>query len=547
MTNKLTSEERIKARLESGEYLMTYKRKVHDLRCIVAGDYTPISRDFHPQTDEELPGKETKDGLYDLMTNQFEEGTTNELGKAIRTLVMQTSLRHPTFEFEGELGERLTSLNILYLNATLGPQPRGCNAIHHMRKALLDYAVGGVGWVWGGTRPDGGPMCQYVDCLDVTWDPYATVLPDCRWAAVTVTQTLGYWLTIFPRSFFSDDLVSTVDGEVHLDRRIELTYYFDVDGGEQGTIAIVRTKRGKPIKVLQRKPSPYFFMNDGYPQPYLGIKPIYYMILPSSRHSTSFAEQMVPHQIAIREFELTWRDHIARFKPTFHYREGTYDADAIKQLETAQAGAGVPYKKSGQPGEWLMPPEVSQSGLRWYQEHRQAVVAHGGADPYASGAQVDVDYAAEVQAIQASAGLTASVMASDHVSHWIDVGRMMLALGQNDMRPQVHYYNRLPLEFGPLDPIGSYLVPEAQLTVQEDSTVFESLDKRLQRQAILLQIAERMTAMGIAPQAAKLEYENLLSAIGRRNVPEYFKSPDGMMPGMQGGEQGVMDGEKPMA
>jgi hypothetical protein len=547
---KRTSVGRILVRLDTEKRLYYWRRKVHDLRLIVAGDYSRVDSTAPSQKDPastKTTGASDLASLYDALINNFEEGSSNEILQAIKTLVMQTSYRAPAIEFE-DVAPIEADIMALYMKARLGPRPRGCEAVHHMRMALLDYIIGGVGWVWAGIR-DGKPSVVAVDSMDVIWDTNAKLVPDIRWVAVRWRECLAYWVDLYGRKPFADLLQ---DEDAAMESEKELIYYFDLDG-PMGTHVVLRGDNltgGADQKPVYEGDNPHVLKCDGVPAPFLPVLPMYFMQLPSVTQPIGIAEMMLPAQLSTREAERTMREITKRGKGWIDSVKGAYDEENLAALEDGELMAIV-QRDAGQPPAQYIPGAEIPAGLyQWYQHNKERLTAGSGASPYANSDKVEgIQYAAEVNAIQGAAGLTAGTLASDHAAHWERVVRATVANAiEFDDMPLTLTYNGEAIQFGPDNPIGPYLHPDANPKIAEDTLAYEPREKRMQRAMIVLQQALAVSA--ILPAAPALAFEEFLRAAGTKNIPEFMKppAPAPMMPQQVDGAPGdePENGPQPM-
>jgi len=536
---KRTSVERIAIRIRGEDKLRYWRRKVHDLRLIVAGDYSRVDANAPAQKDPASNGYgSAKDlaGLYDILINSFEEGSSNEMLQAIKTLLMQTSYRAPAIEFE-DVTALEADIMALYMKARLGPKPRGCEAVHHMRMALLDYIIGGVGWVWTSIR-DGKPCVVAVDSMDVIWDTSAKLVPDIRWVACRWRESLAYWIDLYGKGPFAD-LLQGEDAQA-LETERELIYYFDLDG-PMGTHVVLRgdqATEGKDTKPVYEGDNPHVIRCDGVPVPFLPFLPMYFMQLPSVTQPIGIAEMMLSAQLSAREAERTMREVVKRGKGWVDAVKGAYDEVNLSALEEGDGMAIVQRESNMPPAQYVPGAEIPRGVYEWYQHNKERLTAGGGASPYANAETVQgIQYAAEVNAIQGAAGLTAGTLASDHAAHWERVIRAVVANAiEFDDMPLTLVYNETRIQFGADNPIGPYLHADAQPKIAEDTLAYEPREKRMQRAMIVLQ--QSLAVAGILPNAVKLAFEAFLRAAGEKNIPEYMKMPPPMMaPGQPPGDE----------
>jgi len=529
------SPERIIARIQTGRTLTPWKAKVHDLRMIVAGDFSRVDPESDPQVDpaEDTPRKGSLTWAYDVLVRDYEEGTSNKMLQAIRTLVMQSSYRFPTVEFEG-VEPIEADIMASYIRRRLGPRPAGCDVMHHMRLALLDYIIGGIGWIWCGVD-DGRPRNEAQDTLDVVWDQTARLITDIQWQAVRVREPLWRWVEMYGPKPFQSELQGIKPNSVEMDRVLELWFYYDVYG-ERGNHAVLRsTEDGAVGDPIDLSDNPHSMDIDGVEQPFLPLEPMYHMLLPSVRQPVSIAEMMLPNQLATRLSEREIRHTVQRGRQFYDVEEGAYTEESLEAFRRGDIGAIVVRNKTSNPAEPRGGIEISGSLMEYWRMNDQELVAHSGANPYATGDKVTgIQFASEVNAIQSSAGLTVSTITGDHGAHYERMIMKTLANAKKfDVAPLELTYDDLTLEFGPARPIGEYLREDAVVKISEEMLHYESRERKMQRAQGVLNNALTVAAV-VGPQTVKLAYEDFLRAAGIRNVSQHLRPPDPIATGMPG-------------
>jgi hypothetical protein len=524
------------ARISTGRVLIPWKHKVHDLRMIVAGDFSRVDPESPPQVDpaDDSPRRGSLTWAYDALVRDYEEGTSNKMLQAIRTLVMQASYRFPTVEFEG-VEPIEADIMASYVRRRLGPRPAGCDVMHHMRLALLDYIIGGIGWIWCGVD-EGRPRNEAQDTLDVVWDQTARLITDIQWQAVRVREPLWRWVEMYGEKPFQTDLVGVKPNTVGMDKILELWFYYDVYG-ENGNHMVLRANEddgatGDPIDVSD---NPHTMDVDGIERPFLPLEPMYHLLLPSVRQPVSIAEMMLPNQLATRLSEREIRETVKRGRQFYDVESGAYDEETLEKFRQGELGAIVVRKKGQAPAEARGGIEISESLMEYWRMNDQELVAHSGANPYATGDKVNgIQFASEVNAIQSSAGLTVSTITGDHGAHY---ERMILKTIANakkyDVAPLELTYDDVTLEFGPARPIGEYLRGDAVVKISEEMLHYESRERKMQRAQGVLNSAMAVAAI-VGPQTVKLAYEDYLRAAGIRNVSQHLRPPEQPMMGPGG-------------
>lgn len=495
--------------------LYSYQKKIWEMRKIVAGDQSVLTGVDISSTDD---GQDAYYGgfpeWHDVVLTDVVSGRSNRILQHVRTLAMQTIYRFPDVEFE-DLEPEIAAVNAQYLKYRLGPIPHGCNAKDHMRLALIDYLVGGPGWVFVGAS-EGKPVVRWCDSLRMFWDPTARQLSDCQWAAVEYTNTLEYWSRVYGPSKFKH-LVHDKESENVLDRPVTLMHYYDTDGN----FMVFLVKDGEIDEKPIFKGENQYIVNDVYVLPFESVS---FMTLPSVRLPIGLVEQMLPNQIALWEAEKRMRDDISSGRGFKEFEEGSYSDEQIEKWERGDTDYLV--RRSGsQPMHTHPPTPPDGAVINWAQLQDKQMIAMSGADPYAAGSPVEgVQYAAEVNAIKSSSSLMAGNIAKDNAEFWQRVVKKVLAFGKlfdrNKMNLVIGDYR---LEFNDEYPISQFLEPDAPITVREDSTTFKPKEMAVNEALMLLDAS--MKVAGMFPGAMAKAFEKFLRAIGERNVSEWMEAP----------------------
>lgn len=527
----LTSLGRIQQRVRGAQSHELWKRKVHHLRAIVLGDLSSIDAESSPQVDPEGENKKRArnhniSGLYDLLTRDFEEGTSNKLMDTIKTLIMESSFKFPDIDFDG-VDPLESTINSLYLSKRFAWAPGGCAAEHHMKIALLDYLIGGLGWVWTGLDR-GRPIVEHVDSIDVFYDTDAKLIPGIKYAGCFVEQRLFDWIQIYGVEPFRDLLEKDKrDGDLSLDSVVQLCYYWDTEG-DFGTHAVLRMTGLYAVdieKPVVHEENPHYIKSEIIEVPYLPLEPVYFLKMPSARNPVSQLELMLPSQMAVRDAERTARRIIKSGASYFDVEDGAYEADQLENLESGEEGAIVIRNPNKQAAIRVEPADIPSGLMAYLDYHDRKCQVAGGANPYAGGQGVEgVDLATEVRAINNSSGLTASSITSDHASHWARVASKCLANGAiYDEVPTTLRYGQLILEFGPQNPIGQYLRPDATPIVSEDSLRYQSREARIAQATA--KFNQALSVAAYFPATLQIAYEDLLMAYGDKDVQRHFAMP----------------------
>jgi hypothetical protein len=519
--------ERIVGRLKTAEYLLPLKAKIHSVRLILAGDYSEVDDGAPSQRDPlAVPPSDLK-RFYDVIVRDFQEGTSNILLQSVRTLMMQTAYTSPDVQFEDVSPEEAT-VNALYIEKRLGPAPRGCNAAQHMKQALLDHIISGYGWIWTSLR-NGKPNVMSVDTLDCSWDLSATLMPDIRWVSCTVRQPLWYWLERYPKQ--KARFIDHVGASENMEQIVELEHYWDIDG-EAGTAAVFFANSWAPGATWDTIPieyteNPHYYEVDGQKLRFLPLEPIYFMQLPSVRHATSLVEMAIANQMAIRKAEAYMDQVVEAGKPFYEIEKDALDDTEFQKLEESEVGTVIKRNVGKKGIEEHNGMAIPDSVGEYHSNNKGELISNLGVDPYASGNKVDgISYATEVNAIQASSGLTAATIAKNHAEHWQRVISKSLANGATyDVKPIDLTYEGVPLKFHEGDPIKLYLRPDAKPTIADDTMQFRSRDQRIQAALQVLNVCSNPVILQKFPEALENAFVRFLRAIGEQNIDSWTKEP----------------------
>ena len=491
--NSQILETRILGRLATQRFFAKYRKKLHNLRRIVAGDLSPLNATSEQRADQQSDNpansqNRSLDELYDIDIQDFYEGRSNHVLRALKTLVMQTAFKQPEIEILG-LESESALLHQLYLTKRLGPRPEGCDAAHHMRLALWDALIGGVGWA-GITFERGMPAITWFDCLDLTWDTAARNIGDIQWVSIRCRRPLRQWVESFGQKFFAEEARDVKN----LDRSFELEFYYDTEG-ERGHHAVLAPSANDSLKVIHLGPNPFSFSAAHGRLPFLPVEPVYFFQTPSVRYPIGLASLVLPHQIALWEAERRIRDTLRLGKPTILLNESAIkpedrkrigDGRTVPDVLAVQAGADLNQAFAISPV-----PQISATLTAYIAMNERMLTAMAGDNPYASGAPVDgVRYASEVAAINGHSGITASTVAKDHAAHWANILRKYLAAcAMYDRAPITLHYEDVLLKFDAKDPVGPYIRDDCTLTVREDTLRYEPPEMALSRARAVLRDA----------------------------------------------------------
>jgi hypothetical protein len=535
---RLTSPEQIRHRVTTTELMLEPLRvKIEHLRNMTAGDFSGVDASVVPQLDETIgPNLHGQDRLrgetVKTLVVDFEDGQSNKLLETVRHIAGTVAHKLPSIEAE-DVDELERAMIASYLAARLGPKPRGCEALEEFRSALLDALICGVGWTWPALWK-GKPAVQYCDVVDVGWDVLARSLRHVQFVYVTVRRPLRTWVALYGRAPFAD-LLRGDDLQEALDRAEPLVYYWDLDE-PVATFAVLRhdAVASDSLGMVEHRETPYVSTLDGFPEPYLPLDPLYMLHLPQTTAPTSQVEEMLPHQLQLRTSERAMLANLDRGHPFYTAEEGALGVEAKRAFAEGRIGAlveTVPGKTPPQPMPGMPLPQTLLAAMARADRN---IVTSSGVNPYASGTTQDVDYAAEVNAIQSQAGVTARMIQEAYTSHVARAAQRVLWLG--------HAYDRMPLtltigderlSFGPDQPLDLVLDPAATLRVVEDSGVYQTQAERVNKALQRLQTA--VSAAAFAPSSPKIAYDDYLRVVGERNIARHYELP--VMAGALAGQE----------
>lgn len=513
-------------RIGTRVYCVRWYRLIHALRCLIAGDVAPLlgtySSGYGQQriTGMDQPYEDDRQfsELYDIFVTNLQEGRSNDLIKAANTLRMQVAFTYPDISIED--GEKIESMAIqAYLAKRLGHKPVGCGAAEHMKKSFQDYLAAGIGWSQIAIDEYGKPIIQYLDVLDVVHDLSTEMPQDLRWYAHICRKTVGYWALLYGEKHFESELRSPGGA----DRPLALTYYYDIDG-ESGHYAVFKGEQPGSGDVIDSGPNPFYTIIDGVRRPFLNADPTVFMILPSVRYPVGIMQKMVPHQMAVWASESYMRSILERGAPTWQVLEGAMSEKQLQTFKDGDIGSVIEVKQlNGIARTEAL--DIPQAVSIYAQYNRDEINAASGVDPFASGdSSQTYDFASEVNAIAARSDLTSHHMTKDHCAHWERTLRKFIATAAlYDDQPIELRIDGTVLTFDSKMPVSSFLRPDADIVVSEESTRYMSNAERFQRANALLGIAAQFGNQFPAAQGKALEM--VLRAAGIKDVSGWLEPP----------------------
>lgn len=459
----------------------------YDAAEFIGSSYDPAAPLFKNYTD-----------FPPIFIREVEEGRTNLLMKVLKMLVMKIAYQAPEIEIED-----LPSSQAVLIGSYLSKRVRECQGHKHMEKALWDAVVSGLGWVFVGTR-GGKPVIEYSDVNETFWDMQSPTLEQGEFVGRMVRGPK--WKIAMNYKGIEPHIGKNSSDETP----ICLTEYYDVDSGPNG--AWCAFYEGDLV-----------FEADNPFYPIIPGKPLTLFETPNVKLPTGIAEQLVPAFKAICEAERSERETVKRMVPFYESKEGTmsdedkaaFDEGEIGAVIETADGNSVIQKGGG---------EVPSTLLNWIQSQKRELVEAGGINPYELGGTVeDVQFAAETNAIQGSAGLTTATIAKKNVEFWVGVLKDMLTLGQHDINDFSCIVDNAQLQFDASDPIGAYLEPDANIVIRENTMQF--ISKREKEAEALNKLTVAASYGQLFPQGPPKAYEAWLRASGEKDIRSWMEQP----------------------
>jgi len=511
----------------SVDFLRPYKISMHNHRKMVYGDLGLVGTELLLRDINDRPEERAAFGgdlFPDVHQQEYELARSNYLMEQVWTLMKQCAYQVPDIEVTG-VHEDEEAFMREYLKVRLSNSPRGCNAARSMKLALWDCLVSGVGFVGIGCKYD-RPYIEYHDWRRVVWDPFASTFNDSKRIAVLSRMEVWRAVEIWGSAKFEDLLD---DDKLPLKPRetVEIAYYYDCRDDE-GFYGVFRADRitHTDIEWLESGPNPFFSEIDGYRQARLPVIEVELFNLPGSTCPVSLTQMMAPAQAMLATLEQRLYNQNNASAGFWDIDAAAYDPSELEKFSTGKTGEQV-MRKTGSPPQWISGGEIQQMTIYLLNMYKQQLMGSGGANPYATGNKVEgVNYAAEVNAIQANANLTAMNVSKCHAEHWVRVAQAFLDYA-------VH------IEESPLAlPMGNdqivinqgrdtFLRDLVNLTgtfqVAESTVMFENRQQRLDEAIQAFQLA--IQAAAIAPGSAALAYRKVLAALGTRSIDAHFEMP----------------------
>lgn len=528
--------------------LYDFKKKIHKLRRIVAGDRTALYDDVLAENYDSGARQQRpfRLDLPDILVEVYGEGENNAMLSILKTLVFQTAYTFPAVKLEGVTDEEQI-VNAHYLKQKLGPTIKGgCEFVDQIRIALFDFVIGGIGAVQVSADSDGIPYVRWRDTIDVRWDQQARLPSEIEWISVTNVEPLGVWLDMFPDSKWLQDKVMKhhADNRANVeDFATELEFYYDVSGKEGSYIVFGREGDNRYTEdPLYEGPNPHKMKVGEVLKPFLPFEMMFFMSIPSVRLPIGLAEMILPAQMAIWEAERHIRSTTKGGRAAYVIPEKGLDSEGKKVFEQSLENSILWWKDNTMQPSQLAPLEISPGVQEELQRNLAEINRQAGISDYSMGQKADgVETATEARYIAGQGQLTTGTVASANARLCQAALTKFLWIAKrfdkNSFSCQVNGHE---YKFGPrtiLGPVSRYLKPEAELTVSQDSTRFRSTDEEVAQARMDIEVSQIAAQAGF-PNALQAALRKFYEAIGDEDITERLERPQ-----MQPGQAQVMPGQ----
>lgn len=507
---------------QAKDVLEPWKEKAQKLRDTVAGDRSHISADGISQKKEAQAPEElracwiTKQQPRKLLRREFAEAQANLIAQQLRVMVAQVGWRQPDFDFPG-LDPYEGMLMEAYLKQMLGRPPHGCGAASVKNIQLQDRLVTGCSAAGHWIR-NGRPVIETADPLMCLWDWELPLFQMHRWRACSRQFTLKNAVERWGKAKFEHHFDQKGDdkGGDPAYKRIELIYYWSVED-EDGQFAVIdplMIDKDESKAMIELGASPAFYMDNGYPQPFLPLQLEPYMEQPGVLGPVGLVDMMLPHQISADRLTNAIMKKVHASIRLIVARDGAVDAATLRAVVNGEKDFVTVDEEAARQGLDQVFKVIEGGGMDGtafsiLQNQIQQLVSMGGVNPYASGQISGVEFATEAKQIQARGDLHANALAEQYAESWADTARMILALGQNydESATRLEVMGVIAeFNMSEQDLLANFLRPDARIEVRPDTVQFEGRERRLSRQRAL---AADAAAMG-RPEAQILVDKMLL-------------------------------------
>lgn len=515
--------------IQSASRLESTKNKFMDCKRMSLGNFaiegmTQDTDEINQKDPSRADALLKMDNYREQAKKMFDIGASNKALEQIKILIQQVARGVPDIK-QTDVDPSDAALAQEYLKVRLGRRPRGCEAHKAMKEAVGDMLIGGIGFVWVGGK--GRPSVDYVSPLNVFWDGWANSFADAKRVAVKVSTSVRDAAEIWGEEHFREELDAQKDGRNSVPV-VDLLWYYDclTDEGTAKVFKYDSIADEEPI-VLDEMNNPHFLEVDGYRQSFLPVHESVYMGIGGVTTPIGLMEMMASDQAMIRMIERRMFESYLASVGFWSFFKDAYDSTEIDKFMRGEAGTVLTQKIQGSVAQWIQGPAVSAEDINLLNFFVTRLVAAGGANPYGSGQVVDVKYSSEVNAIQSQANLTASYVAELHAEHWCSVAANMLAFAkQYEKDPLSLRFDKELMSFGigrRNGTIGRYLNLDGDFVISSADVQWENSDQKESRAVRRFNTATMLAA--VAPNAPRIEAENVIRAFGVNNPETYFEAP----------------------
>ena len=576
------SAKRIHLRITQAEAngLELYKTFVYTIRCISAGA-TEFLRSSTAGKSQD-PGQRTRrpdlTRRPPILVQDVVKGKSNAIMNLLGQLMLKVALKFPDVFF-ADVDPKEQVINAKYLKERLGPTIYdGVDANPETCLAVLDYLMGGLGCLYLPVNEDGAPGWRWADTLDLIWDQTVRTPNKATWMAMVVSEPLWKWLEMFPdsetlkkhQSAAARARKGDADEGQEMDYPVALCFYYDIElGGHQFVFLKTGENTYEPEPVYEgENPHKRWVRvqadeaagsNTSHKKkPFLPFACTFYMAWPSVGHPIGVAQKMLPSQCGIWK-AIEYIDEVLERGSGFYTADQTkFKDDAAKKefLKARKAGVvwveGSPEGVIKQEAPMMIPPSVMEELKRNTSDIREEIgmsyAATGQGTPSPGGGKMT---AAEFRSIEGQSQLTATAVSTD-VTRMIEhaIPCFLWNAKSYDDRPWSCKVGNVWLYFGPgkadlntrfLGPVGSYLRPDAWITVSEDSMSHVPRSQKIAEKEHVVDVALKAAPLLQMPAVA-LAFTEFLNEMGIDNADDYLKppaQPSGPPTGQMAGQAGT--------
>lgn len=499
MTDRTTIQQRMIAAKKGSEY----KQYLYNLRQVFFGNYEAIGGPFGARLSQETlsHGDANNKTFPDFRVGEMAEGSNNQIQSIITTLTMQVLIKKPDIVF-ADLSPKVSSFREQYLIDRLNKT----KWVAEQETGIVDYLINGIA-VWHVNVEQGMPSFIRVDPLRTFWDPFTRYPNKSRFVGI---------LWKVPREFAVSKLGAKVVNKIskqlpgdNKDDTVSFIEYWDKE-----TRAILHPTSDDVLSSTK---------ND------FGFIPIVFYhgpILPSASSPYPHLLNMIPLQVASAEIDKQINETVKAMRPIVIIDESAFTTESIANYELSDGDISVLVKTDNTRAgiEIIKPGELSAQILTAKANYDEQLRRQGMFNPFALGASIDPKFAAEVNAIEASAGLFAGYVSNNLGASLAELFQMMIKLGHKFDR------NLLVVASGEKQIVSNEfndlkVMLRTDVPCEVTSASFETESVRIRRSIDLLNIITADPSLG-TPALKNTLMQRLLEALNLRNPDGLLQVPD---------------------